>query len=46
MALDIVEDDWRGEEGFGKSGSLVICGRKDQEKFFSNGVYSSMGALI
>jgi hypothetical protein len=47
-ALDIVEKEWRAsqkrwdgdpknQEG---SGALIIVGRKDQDKFFSNGDFS------
>lgn len=43
-ALDIVEKDWRTANGeaSGGSGALIISGKQDQEKFFSNGsfVYS------
>lgn len=38
-ALDIVESDWRAGNGDepGGSGALIISGKHDQEKFFSNG---------
>lgn len=38
-ALDIVEKDWRTANGeaSGGSGALIISGKQDQEKFFSNG---------
>lgn len=34
-ALDLVEKDWRATPG--TPGALIITGRKDQQKFFSNG---------
>lgn len=38
-ALDMVEKDWRTANGeaSGGPGALVISGKQDQEKFFSNG---------
>lgn len=36
IGLDIVEKDWRNTPG--SPGALVICGRKDQQRFFSNGL--------
>lgn len=38
-ALDIVEKDWRTANGNapGGPGALIISGKQDQEKFFSNG---------
>ena len=36
--LDIVEKDWRATPG--AAGSLVIVGRKEQDKFFSNGEWT------
>lgn len=42
-ALDVVEEEWRNlsdglnKEGAYSEGALVIVGRKDQSKFFSNG---------
>lgn len=48
-ALDVVEREW--QEGWKKAqgvkdktggeGALIIVGRKDQDKFFSNGKLSS-----
>lgn len=35
-AFDIVESEWRAL-GAGAPGALVIVGKKDQSKFFSNG---------
>jgi len=39
-ALDIVEKDWRTANGKadGGPGALIISGKQDQEKFFSNGL--------
>ena len=44
-ALDMVEREWRGQmraakqsnDKEGGKGSLIIVGRRDQDKFFSNG---------
>lgn len=38
-ALNIVESDWRAGNGDqpGGPGALIISGKRDQEKFFSNG---------
>lgn len=38
-ALDIVESDWRAGNGDrpGGPGALIISGKRDQNKFFSNG---------
>lgn len=35
VALDLVEKDWRQTAGV--PGVLIISGKQDQEKFFSNG---------
>lgn len=46
-ALDAVEKHWRGERSAGQKdvndkesgkGALIIVGRRDQDKFFSNGL--------
>lgn len=34
-ALDLVEKDWRSTPG--APGALIISGKRDQQKFFSNG---------
>jgi len=48
-AFDLIEREWRGQlraaqqsndKGGGK-GSLIIVGRRDQDKFFSNGDFGS-----
>ena len=41
-ALDVVERDWRDrrrtvKDKTGGKGALIIVGRRDQDKFFSNG---------
>lgn len=46
-ALDMVEREWRGQlraakqsnDKEGAKGSLIIVGRRDQDKFFSNGEF-------
>lgn len=40
-ALDIVEKDWRTSNGeaAGGPGALIISGKHDQDKFFSNGTH-------
>ncbi|KAF8313082.1 ClpP/crotonase [Clavulina sp. PMI_390] len=40
VALDIVEKDWRTQNGAspGGPGALIISGKQDQDKFFSNGL--------
>lgn len=35
ISLDIVEIDWRSKTG--EAGALIISGKHDQERFFSNG---------
>lgn len=47
-ALDAVEKDWRdswrtakqAKDKEGGKGALIIVGRRDQDKFFSNGAYT------
>ena len=46
-AFDMVEREWRGQlhaakqsnDKEGGKGSLIIVGRRDQDKFFSNGEF-------
>ena len=48
-ALDMVEREWRGQlraakqsnDKEGGKGALIIVGRRDQDKFFSNGDFHS-----
>ena len=48
-ALDVVEREWREgwrkaqgvKDKIGGEGAVIIVGRKDQDKFFSNGELSS-----
>ena len=48
-ALDMVEREWRGQlraakqsnDKEGGKGALIIVGRRDQDKFFSNGAFHS-----
>lgn len=44
-ALDLVEKDWRSTPS--APGALVITGKKDQAKFFSNGlsIFLSLGFM-
>jgi hypothetical protein len=42
-ALDVVEREWR--EGWRESngrGALILVGRRDQDKFFSNGKWGTL----
>lgn len=42
-ALDTIEKDWRGyaeaDGQMGAPGALIISGKQDQQKFFSNGMF-------
>ncbi|KAG5645563.1 hypothetical protein DXG03_005839 [Asterophora parasitica] len=52
-ALDAVERDWReqwraaqkAKDKEGGKGALIIVGRKDQDKFFSNGAFQMLNSL-